>query len=140
MDFVDLIEAVAYVVCHEEPVSLESFYKIFSSPVVANKLMATLCKDSLGPLEVGDLMSFVMSVTLNPEFQLSSEVEDRLRRVFRENVGDSQKDMNLEEFKRIVPVCKRGFFTRRIFNIFDVDKDGKIGLEEFITVGGKLLK
>ena len=132
MDFVDLIEAVTYVVCHEEAVSSESFYSIFSSPVVAKKIMATLCKDSLGQLEVGDLMSFVMSVTLNPEFQLSSEVEDRLRRVFRENVGDSQKDMNLEEFKRIVPVCKRGFFTKRIFNIFDVDKDGKVSLKEFI--------
>ena len=132
IDFVDLIEAVTYVVCHENAVSSESFFSIFSSPVVAKKIMATLCKDSLSQLEVGDLSSFVMSVTLNPEFQLSSEVEDRLRRVFRENVGDTQKDMNLEEFKRIVPVCKRGFFTKRIFNIFDVDKDGKVSLKEFI--------
>ena len=30
IDFVDLIEAVTYVVCHENAVSSESFYNIFS--------------------------------------------------------------------------------------------------------------
>ena len=92
-------------VCHDGDVSSESFYNVFSSPVVAKKLMATLCNDTNDLLEVGDLMSFIMSVTLNPEDQLSSEVEERLRSVFRENLGENQKDMNIDEFKKIVPVC-----------------------------------
>ena len=62
--------------------------------------------------------------------QVSLETE-RMRRVFSEALGTYKKQLNFEEFQKIVP-CKNKFFVKRIFHIFDNNGDGTISLNEFI--------
>ena len=74
-------------------------------------------------------MSFIMSATRGS--QISVETTERLKAVFAENLGMDKHEINLEDFKKIVP-CKDQFFVQRIFKIFDKDRSGYITQGKFI--------
>ena len=132
MELVDLLEAITYVLCHEQPLTEETFHQVISARGVPSKLITVLSRGSSGRLvEVGELMNFIMAATINQGSKLSEEAEGSLREVFLEHLGKDKQEMDFEEFKRIIP-CKKDFFVERIFSIFDKDKMGKVSLQEFV--------
>ena len=132
LELVNLIEAITYVECKDAAVSLEKFHKIFAeNKMVRTKLMDALCEGHEDALEVAELMNFIMGATINPGSRLSKDAELRLKKVFVEQLGVNEKEIGLEEFKKIVPF-KRDFFVKRMFKIFDKDNTGTISQEEFI--------
>ena len=130
MELVDLLEAITYLLCHEESLTEETFHQVLSGRGVPSKLISVLSRGS-GKVEVGELMNFIMAATINQGSKLSEEAQDSLRKVFLEHLGTDKQEMDFEEFKRIIS-CKKDFFVERIFSIFDKDKLGKVSLKEFI--------
>ena len=132
MELVDLLEAITYVLCHDEPITEETFHQVISARGVASKLITVLSSGSSSRLvEVGELMNFIMTATINQGSKLSEEAEGSLRKVFLEHLGKDKQEMDFEEFKRIIP-CRNDFFVERIFGIFDKDKMGTVSLREFV--------
>ena len=121
IDFVDLLEAITYLVCKDDIVSGEAFYKIFSTRGVATKVMRVLNKDTDSKVEVGELMSFLMGLTMTRGSKLSTEAEGRLKKVFSEHLSKDRQEIDFNEFKNIVP-SKNEFFVKRIFTIFDAKR------------------
>ena len=128
---VDLFQAITYVLCKEQPVTNETFHQVLSARGVASKLVNILSNKSGTSVEVDDLVSFIMSATINLDSKLSEEAETSLTKVFHEHLGKDKHDMDFGEFRRIVP-CKKDFFVERIFSIFDKQKLGKVSLTEFV--------
>ena len=93
--------------------------------------MRVLNKDTDQKVEVGELMSFLMGVTMTRGSKLSAEAEGRLKKVFSEHLSKDKQEIDFHEFKNIVP-SRNEFFVKRIFNIFDNDKSGTITLTKFI--------
>ena len=93
---VDLFQAITYVLCKEQPVTNETFHQ-------ASNLVNILSNGSGTSVEVDDLMSFIMSATINLDSKLSEEAETSLTKVFHEHLGKDKHDMDFEEFRRIVP-------------------------------------
>ena len=132
LELVDLLEAITYVLCHDHPLTEETFHKVLSARGVPSKLITVLSRSSGSRLvEVGELMNFIMGSTINQGSKLSGEAEESLRKVFLEHLGQEKQEMNFEEFKKIIP-CKKDFFVKRIFGIFDKDKMGTVSLREFV--------
>ena len=129
MELVDLLEAIAYVICNDEPFTEETFHQVISARGVSSKLINVLSNGSV--VEVGELMNFIMEATINQGSKLSEEAEGIVRKVFLEHLGKDKQEMDFEEFKRIIP-CKKDFFVRRIFSIFDKDRMGSVSLQEFV--------
>ena len=96
---------------------------------MSTKLIRVLVTETATKVEVDDLMSFIMSATRGS--QISVETTERLKAVFADNLGMDKHEINLEDFKKIVP-CKDQFFVRRIFKIFDKDRSGYITQGKFI--------
>jgi len=132
LDLVELLEAVTYLVCQDNHVIPDTFYKIWSSRGVVTKLMRCIGKDGDDSTTVEDFMSFVIVIT-NPLKRgvLNEENIAWLESVFRENVGKGKEEFTLDEFKKIVP-SKNEFFVERAFRIFDKDGSGTVSLAEFI--------
>ena len=132
LELVNLIEAITYVECQDAAVSHENFHNIFSkNKMVRKKLMNALCEAHEDVLEVAELMNFIMGATINPGSKLSKDAELRLKTVFFNQLGVNEKEIGIEEFKKIVPF-KKDFFVKRMFRIFDKDNTGTISQEEFI--------
>jgi len=129
LDFIDLIEAITYLVCQENNVTHEHFHRIFSTKGVANKIIRVLNRDTDNKIEVDDLMSFI--ITASRGTHLSAELTEHLRKVFSDSLGKDKHEITVDEFRKIVP-CKDEFFVNRIFNIFDSDQSGYITLAKFI--------
>ena len=102
-DFVDLLEAITYLVCKDDIVSGEAFYKIFSTRGVATKVMRVLNKDTDSKVEVGELMSFLMGLTMTRGSKLSTEAEGRLKKVFSEHLSKGRQEIDFNEFKTLCP-------------------------------------
>lgn len=134
LDFIDLIEAITYLVCQENNVTQDHFHRIMSTKGVSNKIIRVLNIDTENKIEVDDLMSFIMTATRGS--QLSAESTERLRKVFSESLGKDKHEISLHEFRKIVP-CKDEFFINRIFNIFDSDQSGYITLAKFLETDRK---
>lgn len=132
LDLIELLEAVTYLVCQDNHVVPDTFYKIWSSRGVVTKLMRCIDKDVDDTTTVEEFMSFVITVT-NPlkKGVLNEENIAWLEQVFRENVGRGKEEFTLEEFKKIVP-SRNEFFVERAFRIFDKDGSGTVSLAEFI--------
>jgi len=132
LDLVELLEAVTYLVCQDNHVVPDTFYKIWSSRGVVTKLMRCIDKDGDDNTTVEEFMSFVIVIT-NPLKRgvLNEENIAWLEQVFRENVGKGKEEFTLDEFKKIVP-SKNEFFVERAFRIFDKDGSGTVSLAEFI--------
>lgn len=132
LDLVELLEAVTYLVCQDNHVVPDTFYKIWSSRGVVTKLMRCIDKAGDDITTVEEFMSFVIVIT-NPLKRgvLNEENIAWLEQVFRENVGKGKEEFTLDEFKKIVP-SRNEFFVERAFRIFDKDGSGTVSLAEFI--------
>ena len=64
-DIVELLEAIAYLICIDEPVRPESFHKILSSRGIPAKILRLADTDRDGEVSVEEMMSFIMVIT-NP--------------------------------------------------------------------------
>lgn len=73
-------------------------------------------------------MAFVSDTTSSRE--IDSTTLENLQRAFTTNFGKDKKDIDLEDFKKVIP-SKDDFFVKRIFELFDLDKSGKISCGEF---------
>ena len=115
--------------CEDHNVTPEFFHKIFSTRGVSTKLIRVLTTDTATKVDVDELMSFIMSATRGSQINL--ETTERLKMLFEEHISEHQHEINLEEFRKIVP-CKDQFFVTRIFKLFDKDRSGYITLGKFI--------
>ena len=73
-------------------------------------------------------MAFVSDTTSSRE--IDSTTLENLQRAFITNFGKDKKEVDIEDFKKIIP-SKDNFFVKRIFELFDLDKSGKISCGEF---------
>ena len=73
-------------------------------------------------------MAFVSETTSSRE--IDSTTLENLQRAFIANFGKDKKDIDFEDFKKVIP-SKDNFFVKRIFELFDLDKSGKISCREF---------
>ena len=73
-------------------------------------------------------MAFVSDTTSSRE--IDSTTLENLQRAFITNFGKDKKEVDFEDFKKIIP-SKDNFFVKRIFELFDLDKSGKISCGEF---------
>ena len=64
-DIVELLEAIAYLICIDEPVRPDTFHKILSSRGIPAKILRLADTDRDGEVSVEEMMSFIMVIT-NP--------------------------------------------------------------------------
>lgn len=64
-DIVELLEAIAYLICADDPVNPESFHKILSSRGVPAKILRLADKNHDGVVSVEEMMNFIIVIT-NP--------------------------------------------------------------------------
>ena len=80
--------------CKEHPVTYETFHLVLSARGMASKLFNILSNGSGTSVEVDDLMSFIMLVTINLDSKLSEEAETSLTKIFHEYLGKDKHDMD----------------------------------------------
>ncbi|CAD0205709.1 unnamed protein product [Chrysodeixis includens] len=132
IDFVEQVESVAYVLCGNGVIKLDTFQQILKNKVVTSKLFRVVDTDGDGYATADEIMEFLSTVTSSrPRVGFDKHSVDRLEKLFRETVGD-EKEITREQFQKIV-VSKNPFFTERVFQIFDEDDSGAISLQEFIA-------
>ena len=64
-DIVELLEAIAYLICMDEPVRPDSFHKILSSRGIPAKILRLADTNHDGVVSVEEMMNFIMVIT-NP--------------------------------------------------------------------------
>ncbi|CAH2251821.1 jg13788 [Pararge aegeria aegeria] len=132
LDFVEQVESVAYVLCGDGVITLDTFQLILKNKVVTNKLLRVVDTDGDGYVTADEIMEFLSTLTSSrPRMGIDKFSVDRLEQLFRQTVGD-QKEITREQFQKIV-VSKNPFFTERVFQIFDEDNSGTISHHEFIA-------
>ncbi|XP_052743214.1 NADPH oxidase 5 [Bicyclus anynana] len=132
LDFVEQVESVAYVICGDGVITLDTFQNILKNKVVTNKLLRVVDSDSDGYATADEIMEFLCTLSSSrPRMGIDKLSVDRLEQLFRQTVGD-QKEITREQFQKIV-VSKNPFFTERVFQIFDEDNSGTISHHEFIA-------
>ncbi|KAJ8708509.1 hypothetical protein PYW07_010634 [Mythimna separata] len=132
IDFVEQVESVAYVLCGNGVITLDTFQRTLQNKVVTNKLFRVVDTDGDGYATADEIMEFLSTVTSSrPRVGFDKHSVDRLEKLFRATVGD-EKEITREQFQKIV-VSKNPFFTERVFQIFDEDDSGAISLQEFIA-------
>ncbi|XP_045455112.1 uncharacterized protein LOC123664638 [Melitaea cinxia] len=131
LDFVEQVESVAYVLCGDGVITLDTFQLILKNKVVTNKLLRVVDTDGDGYVTAEEIMEFISSVSsCSPRVGIDKASVDRLEQLFKQTAGD-QKEITREQFQKIV-VSKNPFFTERVFQIFDEDNSGTISHHEFI--------
>ena len=68
-DIVELLEAIAYLICQDDPIRVDTFYKIVSSRGVPAKILRLADTNYDGVVSVEEMMSFIMIIT-NPRLVL----------------------------------------------------------------------
>ena len=124
---VDLMESVTYLVCDDNSIFLQDFQKVICTKGVSRKWFRILGSRK-SKCSVDSLMAFVSDTTSSRE--IDSTTLENLQRAFTTNFGKDKKDIDLEDFKKVIP-SKDDFFVKRIFELFDLDKSGKISCGEF---------
>ncbi|XP_064074714.1 NADPH oxidase 5 isoform X2 [Vanessa tameamea] len=131
LDFVEQVESVAYVLCGDGVITLDTFQLILKNKVVTNKLLRVIDIDGDGYITAEEIMEFISAVSSSsPRVGIDKASVDRLEQLFKQTAGD-QKEITREQFQKIV-VSKNPFFTERVFQIFDEDNSGTISHHEFI--------
>ncbi|XP_023324717.1 NADPH oxidase 5 isoform X3 [Eurytemora carolleeae] len=132
MELIDLLEALAYLICNEYHITPDKFYQIWVCKGSASKLLKCMDKNMDGDVTVEEFMAFLVTLTSKHENStLTPENLAWLEVVFRENLKPGQQEFTVDEFKKIVP-SKNKYFLERAFTIFDKDKSGTVSLEEFL--------
>ena len=124
---VDLLESITYLVCHDNDISQDDLAKIFRSRGVASKLCQALGSGK-NRCCVDEFMAFIFQTTKLKRKEAFSP--EKLKEIFVAHFGDEKKEINFDEFKKIIP-GKDEFFVKRLFELFDCDKSGYISVEEF---------
>ena len=65
----ELLEAIAYLICQDDPIRVDTFYKIVSSRGVPAKILRLADTNYDGVVSVEEMMSFIMIIT-NPRLVL----------------------------------------------------------------------
>ncbi|CAH2098519.1 unnamed protein product [Euphydryas editha] len=131
LDFIEQVESVAYVLCGDGVITLDTFQLILKNKVVTNKLLRAVDTDGDGYVTAEEIMEFISAVSsCSPRVGIDKANVDRLEQLFKQTAGD-QKEITREQFQKIV-VSKNPFFTERVFQIFDEDNSGTISHHEFI--------
>ncbi|XP_059475069.1 NADPH oxidase 5 isoform X2 [Neocloeon triangulifer] len=131
VDFAEQVESVAYVLCGDDPITLEKFCEIFNAKGVLDKLYRLVDLDSDGVVTPEQVIEFISNISSpRPLAGFDAASLEWLEQLFRQTVGD-QNEIRRDDFKKIV-ISKNPFFTERVFQIFDKDNSGTISLQEFI--------
>jgi len=131
-ELIDLLEALAYLVCQEADIVQDTFHQIWDCKGPAGKLLLCMDKDKDGDVSVDEFMSFIVLITTKPSGKILTEENLAwLETVFRQNLREGQQEFTLEEFKKIIP-SKNKYFLERAFTVFDKDGSGTVSLEEFL--------
>ena len=104
IDIVELLEAIAYLICQDEPIIPQSFHKIFSNRGVPASIFRLADTNKDGAVSIDEMMNFIMHIS-NPRnrTELTPENLKRLENVFRDNLAKDKDEFTLAEFKKIVP-------------------------------------
>ena len=127
----DLMETVTYLVSGEADITRQQFEKILCSRGIQKKLFKVLSEEESGRGEkcsVDTIMIFVLETSQADNIDI--EALEKIQNVFISNFGRDANEITLEEFKNVVS-CKDDFFVKRVFEIFDQDKSGKVSIAEF---------
>ena len=76
-DIVELLEAIAYLICIDEPVRPETFHKILSSRGIPAKILRLADTNHDGAVSVEEMMNFIMVIT-NPRLVKKFSVDQFL--------------------------------------------------------------
>ena len=68
-DIVELLEAIAYLICIDEPIRPDTFHKILSSRGIPAKILRLADTNRDGVVSVEEMMNFLMAIT-NPRLVL----------------------------------------------------------------------
>ena len=130
-NFVDLMETVTYLVSGEADIMRQQFEKIFCTRGIQKKLFKVLSEEESGRGEkcsVDTVMTFILETSQADNIDI--EALEKIQNVFISNFGRDANEITLKEFKNVVS-CKDDFFVKRVFEIFDQDKSGKVSIAEF---------
>ena len=125
------METVTYLVSGEADIMRQQFEKIFCTRGIQKKLFKVLSEEESGRGEkcsVDTVMTFILETSQADNIDI--EALEKIQNVFISNFGRDANEITLEEFKNIVS-CKDDFFVKRVFEIFDQDKSGKVSIAEF---------
>lgn len=64
-DIVELLEAVAYLICQDDPIKPDTFHRILSSRGVPAKILRLADTNKDGTVSVEEMMNFIIGIT-NP--------------------------------------------------------------------------
>ena len=150
IDIVELLEAIAYLICQDDPITPQSFHKIFSNRGVPPSIFRLADTNKDGAVSIDEMMNFIMHIS-NPRnrTELTPENLKHLENVFQDNLAKDKEEFTLAEFKKIVPSKNvrytsisflqsifihfiQPFFVERAFRIFDCDGNGTVSMSEFI--------
>ncbi|XP_026813046.1 NADPH oxidase 5 [Rhopalosiphum maidis] len=131
-DLAEQLESVAYVLCGDQPISLQKFYQIFQAKGIVEKVFRLIDKDSDGIITPSQAMDLITTITYSSRVKSGFDSENLmwLEQLFRQTVGD-EMEIKRDDFNKIL-ITKNPFFTERVFQIFDKDNSGSISLHEFL--------
>ena len=125
--FTDLLESITYLVCQEDDISETEFFKIINTKGVARKLCQVVGEKKTDCTHA-EFMSFILETSKSSSLDINTL--ENLHNAFLSHFGRDKKEINFEDFKKIIP-CKDAFFAKRLFQLFDCDKSGTISIAEF---------
>ena len=100
----ELLEAIAYLICQDDPIRPDTFHRILSSRGVPAKLLKLADTNRDGVVSIEEMMGFIFTIT-NPghHTELSEENLKHLEEVFKNHLAKDRNEFTLAEFKKIVP-------------------------------------
>ncbi len=103
-DIVELIEAIAYLICQDDPVTPNTFHKILSNRGVPASIFRLADVNHDNVVSVDEMVNFIFHIS-NPRSrsELTPENLKHLENVFRDNLAKDKNEFTLAEFKKIVP-------------------------------------
>ena len=130
INFADLLESITYLLCEDEDVTLENFAKIFRTKGVARKFFRILAEEE-SRCQLEDLMTFILQTSR--VISIDTNTLEKIHNAFISNFGRDKTEIDFDDFKKIIQ-CKDDFFVKRVFQIFDYDKNGRVSIAEFCEI------
>ena len=67
IDIVELLEAIAYLICQDDPITPNTFHKIFSNRGVPASIFRLADTNHDGAVSVGEMINFILHIS-NPRY------------------------------------------------------------------------